>query len=314
MPPPESPLIWPYAVSMVSRSASDEGVATGSLPLSDSQDATPNAKLVRVEGGSGWAAGLPDVWTYREVLYFLLIRNLKIHYRQAVLGAAWAVLQPLALMGVLLLVAHVLIKVPSEGVPYPLFAFAALAPWTLFSQSLTVAAESIVRDMNLVSKVYVPRLIIPLAAIGALLLDFVIALGIVFLLMAVYSKAPGLDALAWTPALALLALAVSVAVGVWLSALMVMYRDVRWGVPLLAQVWLLATPVAYPATLVPPHWRLLYGLNPMAGVVEGFRSALLGTNAPATGMLAVSAAVAVLLLVGAFTYFRRVDRIFADVI
>jgi len=247
-------------------------------------------------------------------MYLLLIRNLKIHYRQAALGASWAVLQPLALMGVLLLVAHVLIQVPSEGVPYPLYAFTALAVWTLFVQSLTVASESIVRDMNLVSKVYVPRLIIPLAAIGALLVDFVIALGIVFLLMALYSKAPGLEALAWTPAIALLALAVCVAVGVWLSALMVMYRDIRWVVPLLTLVWFLATPVAYPATLVPPDWRLLYGLNPMAGVVEGFRSALLGTNPPATGMLAVSAAVTVLLLVGAFTYFRRVDRIFADVI
>lgn len=300
---------------MVSRSAAREaGLATESVPLAESQDSESSAKLVRVQGGSAWAAGLSDLWAYREVLYFMLIRNLKIRFRQALLGVAWAVLQPLALMGVLVFVAHVLFKAPSQGVPYPLFALAALVPWTLFAQSLTVAAESIVRDMNLVSKIYIPRLIIPLAAIGVLIVDFVIAFGIVLILMALYSWPPGLAALAWIPATTLLALAVSVGVGVWLSALMVMYRDIRWVVPLLVQVWLFATPVAYSATLVPADWRLLYYLNPMAGVVEGFRSGLLGTNAPPSGMFGVSAAVAVLLLVGAFTYFRRVDRIFADVI
>jgi lipopolysaccharide transport system permease protein len=179
---------------------------------------------------------------------------------------------------------------------------------------VTVAAESVVRDMNLVSKVYVPRLIIPVAAVGSLVVDFLIALGLLFVLMALYSTAPEAGALVWLPALTLLALAVSLAAGVWLSALMVMYRDVRWIVPFLLQVLLIATPVAYPSSLVPEEWRLVYFLNPMAGVVEGFRSALLGTNPPATGMLAVSAAVALVCLSGALAYFRRVDRVFADVI
>jgi homopolymeric O-antigen transport system permease protein len=304
-------MLW----GMVSKSAAREaGLASESVLPADSHDSAQSAKVVRFEGGSGWAAGLPDLWVYREVLYFMLVRNLKIRFRQALLGAAWAVIQPLALMGVLVFVAHVVFKAPSQGVPYPLFAFAGLVPWTLFSQSVTVAAESIVRDMNLVSKVYIPRLIIPLAAIGVLIVDFLIAFGIVLILMALYSWPPGLASLAWVPATTLLALTVSVGVGVWLSALMVLYRDVRWVVPLLVQVWLFATPVAYSASLVPEHWQLLYYVNPMAGVVEGFRSGLLGTETPAAGLFAVSGAVGVSLLVGAFAYFRRVDRIFADVI
>jgi lipopolysaccharide transport system permease protein len=276
--------------------------------------AAVGAKVVRVEGGKSWAARLPDLWEAREVLQYLVVRNLKIHYRQTVLGAAWAVLQPLALMAVFVLVVEKLIKVPSDGVPYPLFAFAGLVPWTLFSQSVTVASESVVRDLNLVSKVYVPRLIIPISAVLSLVVDFLIALGLLFVLMALYSIAPDATALLWVPALSLLALVVSVAVGVWLSAAMVMYRDVHWSIPLLLQIWLLVTPVAYPSSLVPDALQPLYGLNPMAGVVEGFRSALLGTNPPATGMLAISTLVAFLLLWGALSYFRRVDRIFADVI
>jgi lipopolysaccharide transport system permease protein len=303
-----------YPVGMVSTSDASRAAHTVDTVAPGEGGSDAAARVVRVEGGNSWAAGLPDLWAYREVLYFMLVRNLRIHYRQAVLGGAWAVLQPLAMMGVLVLVAHVLIKVPSGGVPYPLFAFAALVPWTLFSQSITVAAESIVRDVNLVSKVYVPRLIIPAAAIGALIVDFVIALAMFLVLMVLYSRAPGLDALAWIPALAVLTLAVSLGVGVWLSALMVMYRDVRWAVPLLSQIWFLATPVAYSATLIPADWRPVYGLNPMAGVVEGFRSALIGGSGPATSLLAVSAAVALLLLVGGLRYFRRVDRLFADVI
>jgi lipopolysaccharide transport system permease protein len=272
------------------------------------------ARVVRVQAGKGWAAGPREVWEHREVLYFLLLRNLKARYRQTVLGAAWAVLQPLALMGVFVIFLEKLIGVPSEGIPYPIFAFAALVPWGLASSSVTVAAESVVRDMNLVSKVYVPRLLIPFAAVGALLVDFLIALGILFVLMTLYSISPEPTALFVVPALTLLALALALAVGVWLSALMVMYRDVRSAVPFLAQLWLFATPVAYPSSLVPDEWQTVYALNPMVGVVEGFRWALLGTPAPDSGMLAISGVMTVLLLGGAFTYFRRVDRIFADVI
>jgi lipopolysaccharide transport system permease protein len=254
------------------------------------------------------------VWEHREVLYFLTLRNLKARYRQTVLGAAWAVLQPLALMALFVLVVEKLMSVRSDGVPYPLFAFAALVPWGLFSQSLTLAAPSVVQDMNLVSKVYVPRLLIPLAAIGMLLVDFLITLAMLFVLMALYSTSPDAAALIWIPTLTLLALVTSIAVGVWLSALMVMFRDVRAVVPFLAQVLLFLTPVAYPSSLVPEGWRVIYGLNPMASVVEGFRSALVGGDPPGATMLAVSTAVAVALFTGALTYFRRADRIFADVI
>jgi lipopolysaccharide transport system permease protein len=289
--------------------------ATKSGPAEDARsEQLPEPKVVRVERGKRWAATLPELWAAREVLYFMVLRNLKIHYRQTVLGAAWAVLQPLALMGVLVLVAEKLIEVPSEGTPYALFVFAALVPWTFFSNAVTVGAESVVRDMNLVSKVYVPRLIIPIAAVVSLVVDFLIALGLLFVLMALYSTPPQAGAVVWVPALTLLTLAVATAAALWLSALMVMYRDVRWIVPFLLQVLLIATPVAYPSSLVPEDWQLVYALNPMAGVVEAFRAAVLGTSSPATGMLAVSVAVTLVLLLGGFAYFRRVEQIFADVI
>lgn len=279
-----------------------------------SGDASIRRARVRIEAGKGWPAKLPELWQHREVLYFLILRNLKARFRQTLLGAAWAVVQPLALMLVFVVFVEKIIKVPSEGVPYPLFAFAALIPWGLLSQSLAVAAESVVRDINLVSKVYVPRLALPLSAVGALLVDFVIGFGILFVMMALYTTFPDPSAVFWVPALTLLALALALAIGIWLSALMVMYRDVRSLVPVLIQMWLFATPVAYPSSLVPEEWRVVYGLNPMAGVVEGFRSALLGTPTPDAGMLAASAGVTVVLLVGGLMYFRRVERIFADVI
>jgi lipopolysaccharide transport system permease protein len=257
---------------------------------------------------------LPDLWEYREVVYFLVLRNLKVRYRQTALGAVWAVVQPLALMGVFVVFAEHVINVPSDGVPYPLFAFAGLVPWGLFAQSLTGASDSVVRDTNLVGKVYVPRLALPLAAVAALLVDYVIALGILFVVMAIYGTFPDVSAILWVPLLSGLALVLALAVGVWLSALMVMYRDVRALVPVLLQMWLFATPIAYPSSLVPEAWQTLYGLNPMAGVVEGFRSALLGTPAPSAAMVAVSAGVSIALLAGGLAYFRRVDRTFADVI
>jgi lipopolysaccharide transport system permease protein len=274
----------------------------------------PHASARRSFGRKKPVESYREVWEHREVFYYLLLRNLKVRYRQTILGAAWAVLQPLALMALFVLVVGKLLSVESPGVPYPLFAFAALVPWGLFSQSLTLAAPSVVQDMNLVSKVYVPRLIIPLAAIGMLLLDYVITLAILFAMMAFYSVAPDPMAAVWVPALTLLALVASVAVGVWLSALMVMYRDVRVLVPFLAQVLLLLTPIAYSSELVPEEWRVVYGLNPMASVVEGFRSTLLGTPFPGAGMLAASIFAAVTLFAIALSYFRRVDRIFADVI
>jgi lipopolysaccharide transport system permease protein len=277
----------------------------------DEQGPPPPARFHKRKS---WTATYHEVWEYREVLYFLVLRNLKIRYRQTILGGAWSVLQPLALMGLFLVIFERLIAVGSEGVPYPLFALAALVPWGLFSQSLTLAAPSVVGDMNLVSKVYVPRLLIPLSAIGALVVDFLITLAILFVVMAIYSTSPDLSALAWIPSMTLLVLVTSVAVGVWLSALMVMYRDVRAIVPFLVQVLLFVTPVAYSTSLVPDRWLIVYGLNPMASVVEGFRSGLLGTDPPAARMLAASTIVAFALLGAGLSYFRRVDGIFADVI
>ncbi|TML96404.1 MAG: ABC transporter permease [Actinobacteria bacterium] len=277
-------------------------------------DEQPPPTPARLHKRKSWTASSREVWEYREVLYFLVLRNLKVRYRQTVLGAAWSVLQPLAFMGLFVLIVEKLMTVRSEGAPYPLFAFAALVPFGLFSQSLTLAAPSVVQDINLVSKVYVPRLLIPLAAVGALVVDFLISLAILFAMMAIYSTSPDLSALVWIPSLTVLALVTSVAVGVWLSALMVMYRDVRAIVPFLAQVFLFLTPVAYPTSLVPDRWLIIYGLNPMASVVEGFRSALLGSEPPPARMLAASVIAAIALLGAALSYFHRVDRVFADVI
>jgi lipopolysaccharide transport system permease protein len=248
------------------------------------------------------------------VLYFLVVRNLKVRYRQTALGAAWAVVQPLALMVVFVVVAQKILNLSSEGVPYPVFAFAALIPWTLFSGALTLASESVVRDINLVSKVYIPRLLLPISAIGALLVDFFVSFVLLLGMMAFYGIAPEVSALWWIPSLTLLIIALTLALGFLLSALMVRYRDIRSIVPLLVQLFLFATPIAYSITLIPEEWRAVYGLNPMAGPVAGFRSALLGTPAPDGGMLAVSVVTTLVLLIVGVAYFVRTDRTFADVI
>jgi lipopolysaccharide transport system permease protein len=269
---------------------------------------------VTIEPGKGWAATLTDLIRYRDTLYFLALRDLKVRYRQTFLGVAWAVLQPLALMGTFALFMGQILKIPSDNVPYPVFAYAGLVPWTLFAGTLVAASDSLIRDVNLVSKIYFPRLILPIASSGALLLDFVIALGGLFVLMSLYSIAPDGAHIAWLPLFALLALGLAVALGLWLSALNVMYRDVRAFVPFLVQVLLFASPVSYPSSVVPHAWRALYGLNPMAGVIEGFRWALLGTETPPGPMLAVSAVMVAALFAGGLVYFRRMDRVFADVI
>jgi lipopolysaccharide transport system permease protein len=278
-------------------------------------DVTPaSVRVARIGPETGWTGLLGELREHREVLYFLLVRNLKVRYRQTVLGAAWAVVQPLALMLMFAVVAQRILKIPSEGVPYPVFAFAALIPWTLFSGALTTASESVVKDINLVSKVYIPRLLLPVSAIGALLVDFFVSFVLLFGMMAVYGIAPQLSALWWIPALTLLMIVLTVGLAFLLSALMVMYRDIRALVPLLLQLWLFATPIAYGISLIPEKWRALYGLNPMAGPIAGFRSALLGTPAPDGGMLAVSVATTFAFLLLGLTYFVRTDRRFADVI
>lgn len=271
-------------------------------------------RVTRIGPEAGWTNVFAEILHHHEVLYFLVVRNLKIRYRQTALGAAWALIQPLALMLVFVVVAGRILNVSSEGVPYPVFTFAALVPWTLFAASLTTASESVVKDINLVSKVYVPRLLLPIAAIGPLLVDFFVSFVLLLGMMAVYGITPQLSALWSIPLLTLLLIALTLALGFLLSALMVMYRDIRSLVPLLLQIWLFASPIAYSISLVPEKWRALYGLNPLAGIIGGFRSALLGTPPPSGGMLAASVASTVVLLVVGLTYFMRTDRTFADVI
>jgi lipopolysaccharide transport system permease protein len=262
----------------------------------------------------GWRLlSLGDLWAYRELLFFLIWRDIKVRYKQTLLGGLWAVIQPLLLMVVFGIFLGRLAGLSSEGKPYILFAFAALVPWTLFSAALMGAATSVVNSQALISKVYFPRPLIPLAAAGGYVVDFLIALGVLGVMMAAYGEVPGVKALFIVP-LTLLALTAAIAVGLWLAALNVRYRDVAYTIPFLVQIWLFASPVGYSSTLVPEPWHTIYGLNPMAGVVEGFRWALLDTEVSPGPILAVSVAVTFVLLLGGLYYFRRTERTFADVI
>jgi lipopolysaccharide transport system permease protein len=265
----------------------------------------PSRGLVRLN--------LRDVWAYRELLYFLIWRDVKVRYKQTALGAAWAILQPVMTMVVFSVFFGRLANMPSDGIPYPLFAFAALLPWQLFAHALSESSNSLVGSQNLITKVYFPRLVIPIAAVLAGLVDFAIAFVILLGLMWYYAIIPT-AAVVLLPFFILFAVVTALAVGLWLSSLNVKYRDVRYTIPFLTQLWLFATPVAYPSSLVPEPWRPLYGLNPMAGVVEGFRWALLGKAEGPGPMLAVSIAAVVLLLLGGLMYFRQTESTFADVV
>ncbi len=254
-----------------------------------------------------------EVWAHRELLFFLVWRDVKIRYRQTAFGAGWAVLQPLLMMAVFAVVFGRLARIPSDGVPYPVFAYTALVPWIFFSQALGGAANSLVDSAGLVSKVYFPRVVVPLAKVGSYLLDLLISSLLVLGMAALYGQPLGWRLL-WLPAFALLAVVLAAALGSALAAVNVRYRDVRYAVPFLIQVWLFASPVVYPASLIPAGWRWLYWLNPMAGVVEGFRWAVLRVPLPPGGPLALSVLATVLLLAAAMVYFQRVERTFADVI
>ena len=253
-----------------------------------------------------------ELWDYRELLFFLTWRDIKVRYKQTALGAAWAVIQPLATMAVFSVFFGRLAKIPSDGFPYPIWAYAGLLPWQLFSYALTESANSLVGSQALITKVYFPRLVIPISAVLGGLVDFAIAFCILLVFFIYYGIVPT-AAVVTLPFFLLLAVATALGVGLWLSALNVNYRDVRYAIPFLTQFWLFATPIAYPSSLIPARWRALYGLNPMAGVVEGFRWALLGT-APPGPMLIVSTLMVVALLVGGLFYFRRMERTFADIV
>jgi lipopolysaccharide transport system permease protein len=275
---------------------------------------------VVIEPSRGWTSlRLRDVWQYRELLYFLVWRDVKVRYKQTALGAAWAILQPLLAMVVFTIFFGNLAGVGSDGLPYPIFSYAALLPWTFFAQGLSQSSDSLVGSANLVRKVYFPRLVIPAASVFAGVVDFAIAFVVLFGLMAYYGIWPS-SAVVFLPLFLLLAFATALGVGMWLAALNVQYRDVKYVVPFFIQLWLFVTPVIYPASRVTtkltelglPAW--IYGLNPMAGVVEGFRWSLLGVGTrPGPVILASAAVTTALLLSGAF-YFRRMERTFADVV
>ncbi len=254
-----------------------------------------------------------ELWEYRELLYFLVWRDVKVRYKQTALGVLWAVIQPVLTMVVFSIFFGKLGKLSSDGLPYPIFAFAALVPWTLFSNGLTQATNSLVSSSNLIKKVYFPRLIIPIATVLAGVVDFLIAFAVLLVMMAFYGIWPTIN-IVWLPVLVLLTVTVTLAVSVWLSALNVQYRDVRYIVPFLSQIWLFATPIAYSSSMLSEPWRTLYGINPMVGVVEGFRWALLGSGSGPGSMVIVSAAATVLMLITGAYYFRRMERSFADII
>ncbi len=268
----------------------------------------------------GWASlNLRDLWLYRELLYFMTWRDLKVRYKQTMLGVSWAILQPFLTMVVFSVFFGNLAKVPSDNVPYPVFAFVGLLPWGLFAKALNDASRSLVSHQNMVTKIYFPRLILPLASIFAGIVDFLIASLVLAGLIAYYSWS-GQMQFTWSPSLLtlplflLLALITALGTGLWLSALYVRYRDVGHILPFLAEFWRIISPVVYSTTLVPERWRIVYALNPLAGVLNGFRWAILNTpTGPGPEML-VSAGIAVLLLVSGLFYFRRMERTFADTI
>lgn len=267
-----------------------------------------------IRPSSGWRSlDLRELWSYRELLYFLVWRDVKVRYKQTALGASWAVLQPFLTMVVFSIFFGRLAGVPSDGVPYPLFAFAALVPWTFFATGLSQAGNSLVGSQELLKKVYFPRLAIPTAAVLASGVDLLIAFAVLLVMMAFYGYVPGIAVIV-LPALVLLAFVTALGAGLCLSALNVQYRDVRLTLPFIIQIWLFATPIAYPSSMLDGVWRQLYALNPMVGVVEGFRWALLGTETHPGPMILVSAVAALAMLVFGALYFRRLESTFADVV
>lgn len=276
--------------------------------------ATPATEIIHIRPSGGWRAlDLAEFWRYRGLLLFLTLRDIQLRYKQTALGLAWAVLQPLATMAVFTIFFGKLAKLPSDDRPYALFVLAALVPWQLFAYALTQSGNSLVAEQRLITKVYFPRLIIPVASVLSGLVDFFVTL-LLLVGMSAWYGVPFTAAMLTVPLWAAFALVTALAFGLWLAALNVQYRDVRYTIPFLLQFWMFVTPVAYPSSLVPEAYRAWYGLNPMAGVVEGFRWALLGTEAPIWSLIGVSALVVAGLLTGGLFYFRRLEKTFADVI
>lgn len=274
----------------------------------------PDASILRIRPSRGWRhLNLQELWEYRELLYFLSWRDIKVRYKQTALGAAWAIIQPFMTMVVFSLFFGKLAKMPSDGIPYPLFAFAALVPWTFFANGLAQSSNSLVQNSSMLQKIYFPRLIMPISTIVSGAVDFVVAFVVLILMMGYYGIAPTAN-IVWIPFLLLLEVVAALGIGLWLSALNVRFRDVRYVVPFLTQFWLFATPIAYPSSLLAEPWRTVYGVNPMVGVVEGFRWALLGTETAPGPMVVVSALASLALLTTGLYYFRRMEKTFADTV
>ena len=279
-------------------------------------EAQPNTDIpvIRIEPSQGWVSlRLGDIWEYRELLYFLVWREVKVRYKQTVIGAAWVIIQPLMTMMIFTVIFSYLAKISSDGIPYPVFAYTALLPWMYFSSAIGRSGNSLLGDANLIQKVYFPRLILPLSAVTAPLVDFLFSFLVLLGMIFWFGIAPSWNVLA-LPLFLLMAVITALAVGLWLSPVNVRYRDVVHTIPFLIQIWMYASPVVYPISYVPEKWRLLYSLNPMVGVIEGFRWALLGKENPAIGVIGVSALMVLLLLWGGAAFFKRMERTFADVV
>jgi lipopolysaccharide transport system permease protein len=283
-------------------------VASPTAPAAQSQDVA----FVRIQASQGWVSLKPrELWEHRELVYFLAWRDVAIRYKQTIFGATWAIIQPVLQMVAFSIFFGQLAHIPSDGIPYPIFSYTALLPWNYFATALAKSSNSLVGQQNLINKVYFPRLILPIASVLAPLLDFTIAFVVLLGMMIFYGIAPT-PVMVFVPVLVLVCVMCALGSGLWLSALNVDYRDVGYIVPFLTQIWMVATPVAYPSSLLEDPWLTLYGLNPMVGVIEGFRWALLGTQPPLQ-LLIESLGVSFLLLLSGALYYRRAERTFADV-
>ena len=270
--------------------------------------------VIRIEPAAGWASlQLGELWAYRELLYFLTWRDIKVRYKQTVLGASWAIIQPFFTMIVFSIFFGRLAKMDSNGLPYTIFSYSALVLWTFFANSLSMASNSLVGSANLIKKVYFPRLAVPIATVAAGLVDFALAFALLLAMMVWYGIAPTINVL-FLPLFVLLAVVTALGVGLWLSALNVQFRDIRYIIPFLTQIWMFATPVAYSSRIVPERWRTVYGINPMVGIIDGFRWSLLGTDSVSLPVIGVSALTALALVISGALYFRRMEKNFADVV
>jgi lipopolysaccharide transport system permease protein len=290
--------------------ADTPNVAPGGAPEEGATIQTP----IIIKPSRGWVnLQLKEVWEYRELLYFLAWRDIKVRYKQTVLGASWAILQPFLTMVIFSIFFGNLAGVPSDDIPYPIFSYAALVPWMFFANGLTKSTQSLVSGANMVKKIYFPRLLMPMSAVFSGLVDFILAFVVLMAMMLYFNVVPTL-AIVWLPLLLLLGLVTSLGVGMWLTAMNVQFRDIRYVMPFIVQAWMFATPIAYPSSLLDEPWRTVYALNPMVGVVEGFRWALLGVDTQPGPMILVSSVVAIGLLVSGAFYFRRMEKSFADVV